>query len=268
MSRNELSSAERGQFEDLGYLVVDGFLPTEEILQLREALLLAIEREEEEYTATVGSGATDVRVDRNMVHNCFIYSEKLFEVLNVPLLRACTDALLCRNAIVYAYQSSSAPPYQSNYGRRIHVDAPRFIPGYRTNLGFILALDDFTPENGATEVLPRSHRESAAPSEADFESRMKQLLCSRGDAIFFDARLWHRTGLNRIAEWRHALTVNFCRPYMRTRFDFPKMIAQSGLVEPPSSEARRYLGYDVRMPSSVAEFYLPPDQRLYKPNQE
>jgi len=30
---------------------------------------------------------------------------------------------------------------------------------------------------------------------------------------------------------------------------------------------RRFLGFDVRVPTSLDEYYLPPDQRLYKSNQ-
>ena len=30
---------------------------------------------------------------------------------------------------------------------------------------------------------------------------------------------------------------------------------------------RRFLGFNVRVPTTLDEYYLPPDQRLYKPNQ-
>ena len=45
------------------------------------------------------------------------------------------EAVLGPGCIVYAYTSSSMPPHRSNYSGRIHVDSPRVIPGYMTNLG-------------------------------------------------------------------------------------------------------------------------------------
>lgn len=206
--------------------------------------------------------------DAGMVHNCFLRGEAMLRHLEFASLREATDALLCKNAIVYAYQSSSLPPGKDNYGSRIHVDCPRFIEGYRTNIGYILALQPFTLENGATFVLPGSHKSERVPSEADFDIRARRITCEKGDAIFFDGRLFHRAGVNKTTLWRHSITINFCRPYMRTRFDYPRLVNQSGLDFEINQSARKFLGYDVRMPTSLDEFYRPESERLYLPNQE
>lgn len=254
----------KDDFEKKGFVIIPNFSEPGILAKLKEELLRATQEEIEEVDAKLDSP----RFDKGMVHNCFLYGENLLDLLNSRELRACTDLLLCRNAIVYAYQSSSAPPYQTNYGGRMHVDAPRHIPNYTTNIGFILPLDDFTTENGGTEVLEGSHHSSDMPTMEDFEKNKKSVICKAGDAIFFNARLWHRTGLNRTGHWRHALTINFCRPFMRSRFDFPRLVQKKKLEIPEKSEARRYLGWDVRMPTDLDEFYLPVEQRLYKPNQE
>jgi len=206
--------------------------------------------------------------DAGMVHNCFLRGDMMRRHLSSKRLRQATDMLLCKNAIVYSYQSSSLQPSQGNYGSRVHVDCPRFISGYRTNIGYILALNPFTKYNGGTWVLPGSHLTDHIPELDEFERSAIQLTCERGDAIFFDGRLVHRAGENQTAQWRHAITINFCRPFMRSRFDFPKMLAQATWVKDMDSSARKFLGFDVRMPSSLSEFYLPPAERLYLPNQE
>lgn len=206
--------------------------------------------------------------DAGMVHNCFLRGRMMREHLSSTNLRSATDALLCSNAIIYAHQSSSLKPGKGNYGSRIHVDCPRFIPGYRTNLGYILALHSFTQANGGTWVLPGSHRSEHLPTEDEFDQAAIQLTCNAGDAIFFDARLVHRAGVNSTDQWRHAITINFCRPFMRSRFDFPKMVKDEVWVKELDDSARKFLGFDVRMPSSLEEFYLPASERLYLPNQE
>jgi ectoine hydroxylase-related dioxygenase (phytanoyl-CoA dioxygenase family) len=248
------------QFQEQGFLLVPGFEVGAVCDKMREELELAI-AEDKVQTPDV--------FDAGMVHNCFMRGNYMLRHLESPTLRFATDTLLCQNAIVYAYQSSSLPPGGGrNYGSRTHVDCPRFIDGYRTNLGYILALQPFTLQNGATFVLPGSHKSKDQPTEEYFNANALRVTCNQGDAIFFDGRLYHRAGVNDTSSWRHSITINFCRPFMRTRFDYPRMMLQTGLTLTVNSSARKYLGYDVRMPVSLEEFYRPEADRLYLPNQE
>jgi ectoine hydroxylase-related dioxygenase (phytanoyl-CoA dioxygenase family) len=246
-------------FSKQGYLVVPAFEFLDRCDQMLEELQRAINEDHLKFPDCFDAG---------MVHNCFLRGEMMLEHLSSKSLREATDALLCKNAIIYAYQSSSLRPGRGNYGSRIHVDCPRFIPGYRTNLGYVLALTRFTNENGGTWVLPGSHLSERIPNQSEFEQGAIQLTCERGDAIFFDARLVHRAGENYTDQWRHAISINFCRPFMRSRFDFPKMLGESSFVSSLGASARKFLGFDVRMPASLQQFYLPESERLYLPNQE
>lgn len=248
-----------GQYSANGFLLLPRFESDSVCDRIRSELEQAIADDAVRYPDVFDAG---------MVHNCFLRGEAMLRHLESTRLRDATDALLCKNAIVYAYQSSSLPPGRGNYGSRIHVDCPRFIDGYRTNLGYILALQPFTLENGATFVLPGSHKSEHAPSEAHFDAHARRITCEKGDAIFFDGRLYHRAGVNNTAVWRHSITINFCRPYMRTRFDYPRLVEHSGLTLEINQSARKFLGYDVRMPASLDEFYRPESERLYLPNQE
>ena len=60
---------------------------------------------------------------------------------------------------------------KTNYSRRIHVDCPRLIPGYVTNMGATILLDDFTEDNGATWFLPGSHTRADQPSRRGVRPR-------------------------------------------------------------------------------------------------
>lgn len=254
-----ISKDELDFFAENGFLVLPSFERQDRCRQMLEELQNAVDSDSE--------SCPDV-FDAGMIHNCFLRGEAMLAHLSSQRLRQVTDALLCKNAIVYAYQSSSLRPGQGNFGSRVHVDCPRFIPGYRTNLGYVLALHPFTKENGGTWILPGSHMSSEIPELSEFEKVAFQLTCETGDAVFFDGRLVHRAGENLTNQWRHAVTINFCRPFMRSRFDFPNMLRQERWVKDLGISARTYLGFDVRMPSSLAEFYLPPSERLYLPNQE
>lgn len=72
--------------------------------------------------------------------------------------------------------------------------------------GFNVAwcLDDFTEENGATRIVPFSHRLHRAPSEAELTLDTVPLEAPAGSLVAFESRLWHRTGTNRSADQRRA----------------------------------------------------------------
>lgn len=206
--------------------------------------------------------------DSGMVHNCMFRGDAMMRLLDCEVMNALLSELLNNSFIIYAYQSSSLEPGKGgkNFGSRIHVDSPRFIPGYATNYGVIFPLNDFNFENGATFCLKGSHLTEDAPSESAFYRKAERAVCNSGDMIVFNARLFHAAGENRTSSARHALTINFCRSYMRSRFDYSRMLSRSEM-EALSPNQQKLLGWNVRMPSSLEEFYLPEDERLYKPNQ-
>lgn len=251
----------RRYFDNNGIWIESNFICKELANDIRQELIVATEYEEQ-YVHNHLSEAN--RFDHGMVHNTFLYSDKIMGLLDLKKLDEILSEIFCENSIVYAFQSSTAPGQASNFGARIHVDCPRFVDHYVTNVGLIIALDDFCKENGATEFLRGSHKIVKKPSEAEFERGKESFICNSGDALFFNARVWHRTGYNTTNCSRNALTINFCRPFMKTRFDFPRLIQKRGLNIDPNSQCGRFLGYWTRTPIDLEDFYVSNDERLYR----
>lgn len=247
------------QIDRDGFAIVRNVVDSDTVAKLKHSLSDCID---EDLRAWSGRDY----VNANMVMNLMTRGSSFVQLLENDVLHSVLTPLLTETCIVYAYTSSSMPPGGTNYSRRIHVDCPRFIPGYVTNVGVTLALDDFTHENGAMEVLPGSHRLPDAPSESEFETGAVHVLPCAGEAIVFNARLWHRGGINKTQKYRHAVTMNVCRSYMRQQFDFPRLVDEN-VVEQLGERGRRFLGFNVRMPVSLDEYYLPADERPYKLNQ-
>lgn len=246
------------QFNTVGAVVVPAVFHVDLIEQLLAELEVAIDEDHQL--------RPDV-FDAGMVHNCMTRGKSMLALLDHSALNHYLSELFTPHCIVYAYQSSSLPPNKGNYGTRIHVDCPRFIPDYVSNIGVIIPLNDFTLDNGATFYLAGSHRMSELPTEQEFYAQAQRLVCNKGDLILFNARLVHAAGVNNTQLTRHALTINLCRPYMRQRFDFPRLMTKQQ-IESLGENGRKLIGMNVRMPVSLDEFYLPADQRLYKPGQE
>ena len=67
-------------------------------------------------------------------------------------------------------------------------------------------LDDFTEENGATRVVPGSHRRHTAPVASDQQTPTVPLVAPAGSIVVFESRLWHKTGNNVTKDQRRAGT--------------------------------------------------------------
>lgn len=258
MSTPKIGKSVVQSFKKDGFLIIPNVLDTRTVAKLRIELGTAIEED---------LAARPEVFDSGMVHNCMFRGEEMAMLLNHPVLNAYAKSLLAEHCIVYAYQSSSLYPRSGNYGSRVHVDCPRFIPGYMTNAGVIFPMDHFTEQNGATFYLPGSHLADELPSDEDFFANARQIIANKGDMIVFNSRLVHAAGKNLTNHVRHSLTINLCRPFMRQRFDFARMIPDY-ILDLLNEDGRRMIGMNVRMPTSLEEFYLPPEQRLYKPGQE
>lgn len=246
-------------FETEGYLIIEDAAPPEFVERARADLEHAIEGEVSYH------GSADYQ-GYGMVLCCSLYPGSSFrDVFELDRLFAPIEAVLGEGCIVHTYTSSSLPPHKSNYSKRVHVDSPRLIPGYVTNIDFLMALDDFTEENGATYFLPRSHTRLEEPCEEEFLAEAKRFVARKGTALIINSRLWHAGGENTTDRWRHALSANLCRPWMKQYIDIPRVMQSRNIDTSQFSErALQKLGFRARTPASYEEFFLPKEQRTFR----
>lgn len=247
----------RREVTSVGFGVVRGLLSPSNVAIYRQAV--------DELNQMQGDGRLPFS-DKGLIHSPMFIRKELFGLLDLDSLCLVVDAVMDSTSILYAFSTSTVAPRDTNYAGRPHVDSPRIIPGYITNLGLIVALTDFTPENGATQMLPRSFERSSPPSALEFEKDSVTVSVNAGDCIIFNCRSWHSSTPNLTDSPRLSITLNFCRSFMRQRFDYPRMVADADAIK-LSARQRRFLGFDVQMPTSFEEFAASPELRKYKPNQ-
>ena len=239
-----------------GYSIVEDVLSAEFVAKAKAELEIAIEKEVEYHQTNAFS-------DFGMVLLCSLYGGSFIDLFDNSTLTGAFNSVLGDGCIVYAYTSSSMPPHKTNYSARIHVDCPRIIPGYVTNMGATILLDDFTEENGATWFLPYSQTLPEKPADEDFYKNGKRVIAKAGSVWFFNARVWHAGGSNLTDQWRHALTINMCRPYMKQRIDIPRAMQNMDLSN-VSQQALQKLGFLAQVPASYGEYYTSPEKRKFK----
>ncbi|WP_421849238.1 phytanoyl-CoA dioxygenase family protein [Novosphingobium sp.] len=117
-------------------------------------------------------------------------------------------------------------------------------------------LDDFTDANGATRIIPGSHRwspekiaqmhEGLAPSGGDGLADPAGTIAAEapaGTCMIFDGRLLHGTGRNKTTDQtRSAVFAYYCRPFVR-QFENPFLSIPDDKMMSFSPELRQQIGY-------------------------
>lgn len=243
-----------------GFAVVGPIIDPETVARMRDALQLAVDADLAAWSSNPWYR------DHWMVHNLMVRHPLFLEFLGNGVMHEYLSRLLSPACTLYAYTSSSLPAHGSNLSRRIHVDSQAETTDYITNVGVLVALDDFTDDNGATYYLPGSHLSLQAPTPEHFFEHAVRVHPKAGEAVIFNARTFHYGGENKTDRARHAITLNVCRHWMKQRFDYPRMLDAEQL-EVLGPEGRRFIGMDSRIPSNLDDYYVAPEDRLFKAGQ-
>lgn len=77
------------------------------------------------------------------------------------------------------------------------------------------AITDFTAENGATRLVPGSHRAEALPTPfGDIEGSIAAAM-PRGSVLVYNGSLWHGGGPNTTGARRVGVAMNYCAGWIR-----------------------------------------------------
>lgn len=121
------------------------------------------------------------------------------------------------------------------------LDRPRSPVSYSV----IWAIDDFTAANGATQVMPGSHRWEEGRAPADEAPVTVEM--SAGSAVFFSGMLWHRGGRNTTSGRRVAITPQYCEPWARQQENMMLAISEERTRQ-LSPRLQGMLGYSIHPP--------------------
>jgi ectoine hydroxylase-related dioxygenase (phytanoyl-CoA dioxygenase family) len=76
------------------------------------------------------------------------------------------------------------------------------------------AITDFTAKNGATRLVPGSHRRDRSPNLGEAVDTVAAEM-QRGSVLVFDGSIWHGGGANRSTARRVGVAMNYCSGWMR-----------------------------------------------------
>lgn len=165
-----------------------------------------------------------------------------------PLVLGLLDRIFEPNYLLSQLQAINILPGEA--AQPLHYDDGFYkVPRPRPPFGAatVMALDDFTAENGATVVIPGSHRWEAREPTAVEKAGAQPVVMPAGSVVLFLGTLWHGGGANRSDRARLALTAQYCAPWCRQQENFSLSVSIDQ-VKRCSEHMQRLLGYSIYPP--------------------
>ncbi|MEL0066621.1 MAG: phytanoyl-CoA dioxygenase family protein [Gammaproteobacteria bacterium] len=164
------------------------------------------------------------------------------DMVQLPVVLELLKAVIGWPALLGNISANIAEP--GSDGGMWHQDqlfVPHPWPTEPQGMNFAWLLDDFTADNGATEVIPASHGEEY-PVTATLEGNALPVIAPAGTLMVIESRLLHRTGCNRSNQPRAGLFGWYTRPIYRPQENW-FLSLDAGVIESASDELLTLLGY-------------------------
>lgn len=128
-------------------------------------------------------------------------------VCRLPAVLVVAGALIGERFFLAQVEGREPLPGGGHQG--LHRDFSAERPGDTVNA--LAFFDDYGPDNGATRLVPGSHRQAtdAPPVDLADESHVVQLDGHAGDILVFDADLVHAASLNRSGAHRRSILIGY-----------------------------------------------------------
>ena len=204
-------------FNDDGYLVVEDALPPQMVEQLNQV----VDRIETEERKRQNLSSNQLLVKFRTVIEDDIFLELLDWPQTFPLvwdILGWNIQLYISHLIVYPAEPEKdkvlAGGWHQDGGRPVQ-EMERPQPRLSLKISYWLSNVD-SPDNGAMQIIPGSHKRDALPLSSDSDSEKILDLCVKaGTAVLFDRRMWHRRGLNTSNTSRKVLFFGYSYRWLR-----------------------------------------------------
>ncbi len=251
----------RDDYERNGYVVFERLMPNDQVDAVRAALAPHLARDLTGRNNFEG-------VHSNRVYGLLAKSPVFADMVTHPVAMAFAqdelgdDFLLSALLAINLQPGETPQPWHFDTG---HSPAP--MPHIGFGVSTFWAIDDTTADNGATEVIPGSHRWDAERAKAEIHDRVDfsefhqqrsdandddpgwhpdavKITMPAGSMMVAKGSLWHRGGANRSRSARMIVTPQYCAGWLR-------QLENMVLAVPPEEagahpeQVRRLLGYSI-----------------------
>jgi ectoine hydroxylase-related dioxygenase (phytanoyl-CoA dioxygenase family) len=224
VSNSELSDKTAQELDENGFILIPGPVANANLPKLADAYDSAVSLSAPE---DVSVGRTTTRVSD------FVNRSPDFDALYIyqPILAACCR-VIGRPFKLSTLHARTVNPNSS--AQALHVDFQREAEGYPM-VGFILMVDEFRTDNGATRFVPGSHHWSNGQGDlmknADPDHEQQRLACGPpGSIVIYNGSTWHGHSANKTSIPRRSIQGAYIRRDAESSINLPARMTRETLA--------------------------------------
>ncbi|HSZ74187.1 MAG TPA: phytanoyl-CoA dioxygenase family protein, partial [Rhizomicrobium sp.] len=224
-----------------GFTIVENAIEPELIAAL-DAALSRLEREMSVRPAkNTFEGYRTVRI-----YNLLAYGAPFDRVPVHESVLPIVEGILDPGCLISSLSSVAIDP--DEIAQPIHADdmvIPLEKPHRAIVCNSMWALTDFTDANGATRLVPGSHRKPNPQYGGAYETIPAEM--KKGSVLLWDGALWHGGGANKTDQRRTGIAMNYCAGYIRQQ-ENQQLGLSPKLVKTFPKRLQELIGYGIYGP--------------------
>jgi ectoine hydroxylase-related dioxygenase (phytanoyl-CoA dioxygenase family) len=225
--------------QEIEFLDTEGYLCLGQLLT--DAEVNVVNKRIEEILAEEGENAgAELMASKYIKHPKEEGADRLADLVNKgqvfdifythPRVLAGIEAVLGNQYKLSSLNYRAAKP--SKGLQKLHIDWKNAVPdGSYKVCNSIWLLDDFTANNGATRIVPRTHKLSVLPEDAMADPNQKHpdeilIQAPAGSVYIFNSHVWHGGTTNQTSKDRRSIHSYFCTKDQPQQIDQQQYITE------------------------------------------
>jgi ectoine hydroxylase-related dioxygenase (phytanoyl-CoA dioxygenase family) len=207
-----------GDLRETGVCLIADALDRERLKRARDAIYRAADDDRTRGARTSGFGL-DLDNNNQRVWNLLNRDPVFSDLAEHPIAVELVKRTLGWPALLSNISGNiTGPGATSGVMHADQIFVPEPWPEKHQGINVAWCIDDFTKENGATQVAVGSHRLNRLPRAEEQDVEMASVEAPAGSVFAFESRIWHRTGANTSADkYRAAVFPFYTTPIYRTQ---------------------------------------------------
>lgn len=229
-----LTETEINDLDRDGYLALGTLFTKEEVQEVNEKIAALLQLEgtdagaelfDSKYIRHPKEAGADRLAD-------LVNKDAIFDIFYThPRVLAAIEAVLGSQYKLSSLNYRAARPGQGN--QKLHVDYKNAIvdgDSYKV-CNTIWLLDDFTENNGATRIVPGTHKSRILPDEAMDDPLLPHpdevlIQAPAGSVFVFNSHVWHGGTTNQTTKYRKSIHSYFCASDQSQQIDQKRYITE------------------------------------------
>ena len=226
------------EIDERGYTILRDVVPAALRLELIERIDRAMAAAGIEFGPNRFLGQRTRRLFNLLSRDPFFAEVPMFEP-TLTLAESVLDRELQVASVtaIEMHPGQEAQPFHADDGS---IPLPR--PHVPLSCVAIWALTDFTPDNGATRIVPGSHRADRRPDKGEAPDRWDEAVMPAGSILVYNGSSWHGGGPNTTTERRLGIVSQYSAGWIRQEENQLLALSREQVAAFPP-RLRRMVGY-------------------------